>query len=68
VSDDPPTDPDGDGRFEDVDGDGAVTYRDVVALFAAFEAVKSGTGPTAFDFNRNGRLDFADIVALYTKR
>jgi hypothetical protein len=41
-----------------------VTYRDVVAPFAAFETTTDGAGATAFDSTRNGRLDFADVVAL----
>jgi hypothetical protein len=61
-----PTDPDGDGRFEDVDGDGAVTYDDVVGLFEADGGARAGRdAQVAFDFNANGRLDFADVVTLF---
>jgi VCBS repeat-containing protein len=61
----PPTDPDGDGLYEDVDGDGAATYADVVALFEAFASEAVAANWIAFDFNRNGRLDFDDLVTLY---
>jgi PKD repeat protein len=59
-----PTDPDGDGRYEDVDGSGTLAYADVVALF---EAIDTGRlrAVTPFDFNGNGQLDFDDIVDLF---
>jgi PKD repeat protein len=63
-----PTDPDGDGRFEDVTGDGAADYADVVALFEAFDHPAYTRQPSAFDFNGNGRLDFGDVVALFRSR
>lgn len=62
-----PTDPDGDGLFEDVDGDGRATYADVVALaLADFEAIAAApAGSAPFDYNDNGRLDFDDVVHLF---
>jgi PKD repeat protein len=60
-----PTDPDGDGRFEDVSGDGATDYADVVALFEGFGHSTYARHPEAFDFNGNGRLDFGDVIALF---
>jgi PKD repeat protein len=60
-----PTDPDGDGLYEDIDGDGEATYADVVALFEGFETEGVAANGVAFDFNRNGRVDFDDIVTLY---
>jgi hypothetical protein len=62
-----PTDPDGDGLFEDVDGDGRATYADVVALaLADFEAIAAASaGAAPFDYNGNGRLDFDDVVHLF---
>jgi hypothetical protein len=60
-----PTDPDGDGRYEDVDGDGAATYNDVVSLFEEFDGDAVGTDAWAYDYNGNGRLDHGDIVALF---
>ena len=65
VGDQPPTDPDGDGRYEDVNGDGEVTYADVVDLFENFDSAAVEDNPEAFDFNGNGRLDFDDIIALF---
>lgn len=61
-----PRDPDGDGRFEDVNGDGEVDMDDVHALFALF---MSGTSlsdaeAAALDFDGDGDFDQFDIQAL----
>jgi PKD repeat protein len=58
-------DPDGDGRYEDVDGDGTAAYDDVVALFDAFDSRRVAAAAPGFDFNDNGRLDFDDVVTLF---
>nr|WP_318566662.1 alkaline phosphatase PhoX [Salinigranum marinum] len=60
-----PRDLDGDGRFEDVNGNGRVDYDDVVLLFNNLESQSVTSNARAFDFNENDRLDYADIVALY---
>ncbi|WP_380678285.1 alkaline phosphatase PhoX [Salinigranum sp. GCM10025319] len=60
-----PTDPDGDGFFEDVNGNGRVDYDDVVLLFNNLESQSVASNARAFDFNENDRLDYADIVTLY---
>lgn len=60
-----PGDPDFDGTYEDLDGDGTVAYDDVVTLFVALESAVVESAPDAVDFNGNGRVDFADLVALY---
>jgi hypothetical protein len=60
-----PTDPDGDGRFEDVSGDGRAGFEDVVALFRAFDDPGVVTQADAYDFNGNDRLDFTDLTELF---
>ncbi|WP_029601464.1 alkaline phosphatase PhoX [Natronobacterium lacisalsi] len=62
---DAPTDPDGDGRFEDVNGNGRLDYDDVVVLFEHLEDDAVQLNDEAFDFNENGRIDYDDVVALY---
>jgi PKD repeat protein len=57
----PPTDPDNDGVFEDVNGNGRVDFSDVVALF---ENLPDARAPFQ-DVNGNGRIDFDDIVELF---
>ena len=60
-----PTDVDGDGRFEDVNGNGRLDYDDVVVLFEHLEDDAVRLNDDAFDFNENGRIDYDDVVALY---
>ncbi|WP_318568004.1 choice-of-anchor I family protein [Salinigranum marinum] len=61
----PPVDVDGDGAYEDVNGNGRLDYDDVVALFGNIESDAVQLNKEAYDFNENGRLDYADIVTLY---
>jgi PKD repeat protein len=58
-------DPNDDGVYEDVDGDGAVTFADVVTLFESFDEPRVRAAAAAFDSNGNGRLDFDDLVGLF---
>ncbi|ELZ97045.1 subtilisin-like serine proteinase [Haloferax mucosum ATCC BAA-1512] len=62
-----PTDPDDDGRYEDVNGDGTVDMKDVELLYeiALQDAVNSEA--LAFDFNEDGRFDMKDAQALLRK-
>ena len=59
-----PRDLDGDGLYEDVNGNGradsadATLYHNEMSLIAAKEPV------AGFDYNDNGRIDFADVVWL----
>jgi alkaline phosphatase D len=64
---DEPTDPDGDGRFEDVNGNGRVDYDDIQLLFDSFDDDSVALNKTAYDFNENGKLEYDDIVTLYSE-
>jgi PKD repeat protein len=58
-----PTDPDGDGLFEDVDGDLDADFDDAVALaFADKNLTEEQTA--ALDFDGDGDLDFDDAIQL----
>jgi hypothetical protein len=59
------TDPDDDGRYEDVDGDGECTVVDVQALFANRESGTVREHPSAFDFNADGEFDVVDVQRLF---
>jgi PKD repeat protein len=60
----PPTDPDRDGRYEDVDGDGTFALVDVISL-AFVDADALGTAQrAALDFDGDGDLGFGDVVDL----
>ncbi|MFA5296470.1 MAG: DUF3344 domain-containing protein [Methanoregulaceae archaeon] len=62
-----PTDPDGDGFYEDVNGNGRMDFDDVVVFYRNIEWVRNyspvGAGP--YDFNGNGRIDLNDVVLLF---
>ena len=60
-----PADPDGDGKYEDLNGNGQADYADVNIFFVSYSWIEENEPAEAFDFNNNGRLDMADIVALF---
>jgi RHS repeat-associated protein len=63
----PPTDPDGDGLYEDLNGNLRKDFNDVVLMFNHMQwiAANEPSGAFDFDFNANGRIDFNDIVKLF---
>jgi len=61
----PPTDPDEDGLYEDLNGNGRKDFDDVVQLFNFMEWIEANEPTACFDFNGNGRIDFDDIVQLF---
>jgi hypothetical protein len=61
----PARDLDGDGRFEDVNGDGRASVSDVQALFAGLDGDAVQTNGPLFDFNGDGRASIADVQALF---
>jgi len=65
VGDSRPTDPDGDGVYEDVNGDGTIDIADVQALFDNFEGDPAQSNPAAFDLNGDDKLDVTDVVRLF---
>lgn len=60
-----PRDPDEDGLYEDVNGDGSVDVADVQTLFAHRDTDAIRNYTWAFDFNRDGSFGIADIEALF---
>ncbi len=61
----PPTDPDFDGAFEDVNGNQRRDFADVVSVFNNLNWIAANEPVVRFDFNHNGRMDFADVVSLF---
>ncbi|RLF35124.1 MAG: hypothetical protein DRN03_05715, partial [Thermoplasmata archaeon] len=61
----PPTDPDDDGLYEDINGNGRKDFNDVVVFFKNLEWVPDNEPVECFDFNGNGWIDFDDIVKLF---
>ncbi|QIO24603.1 malectin domain-containing carbohydrate-binding protein [Haloarcula sp. JP-L23] len=60
-----PTDPDGDGKYEDVNGDGSVNVGDAQALFANSDDPVVQDNVEAFDFNEDGSVNVGDAQALF---
>jgi len=63
----PPTDPDYDSIYEDLNGNGRLDFADVVLYFNQMTWIAANEPIPAFDLNGNGRIDFADIVALFNE-
>jgi V8-like Glu-specific endopeptidase len=66
VGGDPPGDLNGDGLYEDVDGDGEATFDDAVDLaFADFATINENPAQqAALDFDGSGEVDFGDAIGL----
>jgi PKD repeat protein len=60
-----PADPDGDGTYEDVNGDGHVDVNDVQALDAYRDSEAVTNHPAAFDFDGSDEVTERDVDALF---
>jgi hypothetical protein len=66
----PPRDPDDDGRYEDINGNRALSYADVVTLTIVMQGYFGGqvdlssAQRAALDFNEDGVFDARDVRAL----
>ncbi|WP_209628819.1 S8 family serine peptidase [Methanofollis sp. W23] len=61
----PPTDQDGDGLYEDLNGDGVLTTEDVEVYAGNLQFIRDRQPIEAFDFDRDGRVGFSDVNTLY---
>jgi PKD repeat protein len=61
----PPTDPDGDCFFEDLNANGFADWDDAVVLFWNTDWIQENEPVENFDFNNNGFLDWDDAVVLF---
>jgi hypothetical protein len=61
----PPTDPDSDGLYEDLNANNRKDFNDVVIMFNQMQWIAANEPVNAFDFNGNVRIDFNDIVKLF---
>lgn len=60
-----PTDPDNDGIYEDLNGNGRADFADLTLYFLQMDWIEENEPVDAFDPNGNGRIDFADISRLF---
>ena len=62
-----PADTDGDGLFDDVNGNGRKDFADIVLYFNQMTWIAGNEPLAAFDCNGNGRIDVADVVWLFNR-
>ncbi len=60
-----PTDTDGDGMCDDINGNERKDFADVVLFFNQMVWIAGHEPVSLFDFNKNGRIDFSDVVFLF---
>jgi len=62
-----PTDPNLDGKYEDLDGNGWIGFNDVLLFYTYMESIDTGAyGPVSyFDYDGSGFIGFNDVVWLY---
>jgi hypothetical protein len=61
----PPTDPNHDSLYEDVNGNGILDFDDVSAYYDNMDWIGNNAPVALFDYNKNGLVDFDDVVKLY---
>ncbi|HHV24814.1 MAG: NosD domain-containing protein [Methanosarcina sp.] len=61
----PPTDPNHDGIYEDVNGNGILDFDDVVVYYDNMDWIEENASVAFLDYNKNGLIDFDDAVKLY---
>ena len=60
-----PTDPDGDGLYEDLNGNGEIDFVDVIMYFIYMDWISENQPVNLFDYNNNGYIDFSDVIILF---
>lgn len=60
-----PRDLDGDGWYEDVNGNGRPDFADVTLYFDQMAWIAAREPIASFDYNGNGRIGFEDLVMLF---
>lgn len=60
-----PTDPTGDGLYEDINGNGRVDLNDVVMYFENINTISTTQPIWLFDYDKNGVINLHDLVTLF---
>ena len=63
----PPTDPDGDGFYEDLNGNGSVDYADLVLYINTINWIQENEPLSCFDYDTSGNIDQGDLMFLFEK-
>jgi subtilisin family serine protease len=60
-----PRDLNGDGKYEDINGNGRADFADITLFFKNMDWIAAKEPIAAFDFSGNNRIDFTDVVKLF---
>jgi PKD repeat protein len=61
-----PTDPNNDGKYEDLNGNGYIDYKDVALEYNNLIWINNQSNLIFYyDYNGNGYIDFKDVAKLY---
>ena len=60
-----PSDPDGDGKYEDLNGNGGLDFSDLLLFFYNMDWIGNNQPGGIFDYNGNGHIDFNDLMILF---
>ncbi|MCE5299012.1 MAG: hypothetical protein LLF84_08735, partial [Methanoregulaceae archaeon] len=60
-----PGDPDGDGYYEDLNGNGHTDFADLILYYNTMDWIRENQPVNCFDYNANGTIDFADMIILF---
>jgi hypothetical protein len=60
-----PTDPDNNGLYEDINGNGDIDFNDDTTYYDNVEWIETNAPVALFDYNRNEVIDFDDVIKLY---
>ena len=59
-----PQDLDGDGLYEDLNGNGRAEFSDITLFFDNLDWIAENEPVSFFDYNKNGRVDLGDLQVL----
>ena len=62
-----PTDPDGDGLYEDLNGNLVIDYNDLQIYFLQMNWLSANEPIRPFDYNKNSNIDYNDLQLLFKK-
>ena len=60
-----PIDPNHDGLYEDINGNGRVESADLVTYFKNMQWITNNGLTVYYDYNHNGRIESVDLIALF---
>jgi PKD repeat protein len=62
-----PLDPDQDGKYEDINGDGAITFDDMFLFFQSMDWISQHEPIPCFDYNDDQNITWRDGLSLFAR-